>query len=79
MRTTLKQEREARGLSRAKLGLLAGINQTTYSKVELGDIPAYPKYRESIVRVFREVDGAETVFDTEKLFANESKEADCGR
>ena len=68
MRVNLRLERLHRGLSGSRLAELAHIPQPTYSKMERGDIPAYPKWREAVVAALRKIDGKETVFDTELLF-----------
>ena len=71
MRNNLIQERQRRGLTGSELARRAGIPQPTYSKIERGDLPAYPKWRAQLVAALREYDGCETVFDTSALFYNE--------
>jgi len=48
----LRRERQRRKWSQFHTGMLAGIEPSTLSQIELGKRPVYPKWRQRLMAVF---------------------------
>lgn len=60
----LRFEREKRGLSQLELSILSGIHTATISKLELGKLYPYPKWRKRLAEALGwPIDRADELFE----------------